>query len=79
MSFFSNLVNEIRTNGKTAVGVLLSQIPGLTSFPGISTAIHTALNDHTPASYIDVAVQLLMVVGASIKASKIVKTAVLKT
>lgn len=73
-SFLKNLAVGIWKEGKTASGVLLSQLP-LTSFPGITTALHTVATDHTLLSYVDLGTQVLMVVGATLKAGKIVTKA----
>lgn len=74
MNFFKALGSEILANGKLLTGYVLTLTP-LTSFPGITTSVKTALIDHTVASYIDVAVQVGMVVAATLRAKKIVKAA----
>lgn len=81
MGFFKSLFNEVKANAKTVVmigGTALMQT-SLTSFPGVLTAVKTALVDHTPASYVDVGVQVLLVVSASMRAGKIVKDAAIKS
>lgn len=79
-SFIHRLWGEIRENAKSVVmigGTALMQTE-LTSFPGVLTAVKTALVDRTPAAYVDVAVQVLLVTSASMRAGKLVKDAVIK-
>ncbi len=81
MGIVGSLWDEIKVNAKSVVmvgGVALVQ-SGLTSFPGVLTAIKTALVDRTPASYIDVGVQILLVTSASMRAGKLVKDTVVKS
>ncbi len=79
MNFIKNLINEIGVNGKLLSGYVVSQIPQITSFPGIVTSFKTAVADRTPAAYVDVAVQVIMAVAAAIKAKKIVVEAAKKS
>lgn len=79
MSFLKNLATEILTNGKLVTGYIITQIPNITSFPGLGSAVKTAITDHTIPSYIDLAAQILMAIGAAIKAKKIVIAATNKT
>lgn len=75
MDFLKSLISEVASNGKLLTGYILTQIPGATSFPGVVTAFHTASTDQTAASYIDLAVQSLMLIAAVLKAGKIAKAA----
>ena len=80
-SFAKSLWEEIRKNAKTVimtVGIAVIHTP-LTSFPGLNTAVTTALADRTPASYVDVGIQALIVIAASMRAGKIVKDAAIKS
>jgi len=70
--FVKNLMGEIANNGKFLVGYVITQVPGLTSFPGLTTALNTALVDRTPASYVDLVGQLLLAVAAMHRAGKVV-------
>lgn len=72
--FLSNLVSELASNGKMLVSYGLLESP-LTSFPGITTAFHTAATDHTSASYLDLAAQVLLAGATVLRAGKIVKNA----
>ena len=74
-SFAGRLFDEVLDNGKLLTGYLLYQIPEITSFPGLGTTIKTALIDGTPAAYVDLGIQLIMAIGATAKAAKIVKKA----
>lgn len=78
MEFIKNFLKEIAKDGKSALGIWVQQ-SGMTSFPGIVTALHTASTDHTLPSYIDLAAQVLLVVGATIQTKKVVVNAVNKS
>ena len=78
-SFLKRLYQEIKSNGKLLAGYAVTQIPGITSFPGLTTSIHTAIADRTPASYLDVGAQLLLAIGATMRAKKIVVNAANKS
>lgn len=77
--FLKNLFSEIASQGKLLAAYAATQIPAITSFPGIGTAFHTALADHTPASYVDLAIQVLMATSATMRAGKIVVAAANKS
>jgi len=74
--FLSNIKNQLLMNGKLLMGYVVSQVPGLTSFPGLTTAFKTALADRTPAAYADLAVQVVLAAAALHRTSKIVNNAV---
>ena len=75
MKFLGKLFGELGDNGKLLVTYIVSQIPGATSVPGLGTAINTAIADHTPAAYIDLGLQLLMLAAALVRTKKIVVAA----
>ncbi len=75
MSFFKALLEEVKANGKFLIGYIITQVPGVTSFPGVITAAKTALSDQTSASFIDLGAQVLLAVAAGHRAVKVVKNA----
>jgi len=58
---------------KTIIAYLLLQVPNLTDFPGLVSAIQAALAGGNRQVYIDLAVQILLAVGVSHKAVKNIK------
>lgn len=77
-NFTKNLGKGILANGKLLSGYVLNETT-LTSLPGIKTALITAVTDATPAAYIDLGIQVIMLAGAAHRAGKITKDAVQKT
>lgn len=78
MSFIGRLFEETFENGKMLIAYAAMQFDGITSFPGLLTAVKTAAADGTRASYIDLGVQILMAVAATHRAGKIVVNAATK-
>ncbi len=78
-TFLKNLGVELASQGKLLVGYVITQAPGVTSFPGLTTAVTTAVTDHTPASYFDVGAQIFLALAAIHRVGKIVDTAKVKS
>ncbi len=77
--FLKNLFLQLKDNGKLLLGYLLTQVPELTNFPGLTTAIETALNDLTLKSFIELAIQILLAGAAGHRVVKVMRNAQLET
>lgn len=77
--FLKNLFTETASHGKLLVGYIALQLPYITSLPGFTTVLHTALVDRTTQSYIDLGIQILMGLSAAVKAKQIAIAAINKT
>lgn len=76
-NFIKKLFFEIAENGKLLLGYLLQEIPGLTDYPGLKTAIEDVLANPTRENFIKFLIQALMAGAAGHRAIKIV-TKILK-
>lgn len=58
---------------KTVIAYLLLQIPNLSDYPGLLSAIQAALAGGNRQVYIELAIQILLAVGVSHRAIKNIK------
>jgi hypothetical protein len=70
-SIFNRIVVELAKNGKLLVGYILSQIPGLSDYPGLVTAINKYLADPSSQNLVDLGIQLLLAGAAGHRAFKL--------
>lgn len=73
--FLKSLLKQFKDNGKLLLGYLLTQFPELTNYPGLLTAIQTALHDLTLKSFIELAIQILMAGAAGHRVVKLIRNA----
>ncbi len=76
-NFIKKLFVELAGNGKMLLGYLLQEIPGLTDYPGLVSAIQEVLANPTRENFIKFLIQALMAGAAGHRAIKIV-TKILK-
>jgi hypothetical protein len=73
-SFFKNLGLEIIKQGKLLTGYVLEQ--AVSDYPGIGSAVKEVINDPSPANFANLAIQSILVVGASHRVVKIISSTI---
>lgn len=72
VNFIKFLLVELSVNGKLLMGYLITQVPSLTQYPGLKTALETFLNNPSKENFIALAFQAFLAGAAGHRILKIV-------
>lgn len=64
-NFLNDVFLELAKNGKLFIGYLIMQVPGLTDYPGLVTAVEEFLNDPTQANAVAKLILQIFLAGSA--------------